>query len=106
MRLWASILAAATLIVGFGVAVLTGNRTLGGVVLIAGGIVCAWMWWRLSGPWRTLACVAIAGIAFVVSHPLGHVITAWGSVFLVSAITAGTTYAICSPTKAVDSPPA
>ena len=93
-RLTAALLAALTLIVGFAVASLTGNRALGGIVLLIGGAVCAWLWWRIAGPWRAAACVAIAGIAFVVSHPLGAILTSWGSVVLVSAVTAGATYAL------------
>lgn len=89
-----SLLAAATLILGFAVASVTGNRALGGVVLLVGGVVCAVLWWRMAGPGRTLACVAIAGVAFVVSHPLGAVITSWGAVLVVSAVTAVSTYAI------------
>lgn len=61
LRLTAALLAAATLIVGFAVASLTGNRALGGVVLIAGGAVCALLWWRLAGPLRAIAAVAVAG---------------------------------------------
>ena len=93
-RLTAALLAAATLIIGFAVASLTGNRALGGIVLVVGGTTCAWLWWRLAGPWRALLCVAIAGVAFVVSHPLGALLTSWGAVLLVSAVTAGVTYAL------------
>ena len=93
-RLTAALLAAATLIIGFAVASLTGNRALGGIVLVIGGAVCAWLWWRIAGPWRAAACVAIAGVAFVVSHPLGAVLTSWGAVVLVSVVTAGAAYAL------------
>ena len=93
-RLVAALLAALTLIIGFAVASLTGNRALGGIVLVIGGAVCAWLWWRLAGPWRAAICVAIAGIAFVVSHPLGALLTSWGAVVLVSVATAGATYAL------------
>ena len=82
---------------GFAVASLTGNRALGGIVLVIGGAVCAWMWWRLAGPWRALICVAIAGVAFVVSHPLGAILTSWGAVTLVSAVTAAAAYALTGP---------
>lgn len=95
-RLTAALLAAVTLIVGFAVASLTGNRALGGIVLVIGGAVCAWLWWRIAGPWRAAVCVAIAAAAFVVSHPLGALITSWGAVLLVSAVTAGATYALTS----------
>ena len=93
-RLTAALLAALTLIVGFAIASLTGNRAFGGIVLVLGGTACAWLWWRIAGPWRALICVAIAGVAFVVSHPLGAILTSWGAVALVSAVTAGATYAL------------
>ena len=96
-RLGAALLAAATLIVGFAAASLTGNRALGGAILIVGGLSCAYLWWRLAGAWRAMACVLIAGAAFVVSHPLGAVITSWGAVLLVSAITAACAYALTAP---------
>lgn len=96
-RLIAALLAAATLILGFAVASWTGNRALGGVVLVIGGAACAVMWWRLAGPGRTIAAVAIAGVAFVVSHPLGAVLTSWGAVLLVSTITAGAAYVLTRP---------
>ena len=99
LRLTAALLAAATLIVGFAVASLTGNRALGGVVLIAGGAVCALVWWRLAGPLRALAAVAVAGVAFVVSHPLGAVMTSWGAVLLVSVLTAIAAYYITPPPR-------
>ena len=99
LRLTAALRAAATLIVGFAVASLTGNRALGGVVLIAGGAVCALVWWRLAGPLRAIAAVAVAGVAFVVSHPLGAVMTSWGAVLLVSVLTAIAAYYITPPPR-------
>ena len=93
-RLAAALLSAVTLMAGFAVASLTGNRALGGIVLVIGGAVCAWLWWRLAGPLRALTCVAIAGVAFVVSHPLGAILTSWGAVAMVSAVTASATYAL------------
>ena len=99
LRLTAALLAAATLIVGFAVASLTGNRALGGVVLIAGGAGCALVWWRLAGPLRAIAAVAVAGVAFVVSHPLGAVMTSWGAVLLVSVLTAIAAYYITPPPR-------
>lgn len=96
-RVTAALLAAVTLIIGFAVASLTGNRALGGIILVIGGATCAWMWWRFAGPLRALICVAIAGVAFVVSHPLGALLTSWGAVVLVSAVTAGAAYALTGP---------
>ena len=98
-RLGAALLAAATLMVGFAVASISGNRALGGAVLIIGGLACAWTWWRIAGPLRALIAVGIAAFAFVVSHPLGAVITSWGAVLLVSAITAVAAYYITPPPR-------
>jgi hypothetical protein len=98
-RLGAALLAAFTLISGFAVASLSGNRALGGVVLVAGGAVCAVMWWRLAGPVRAIAAIAVAGTAFAVSHPLGAVLTSWGAVLLVSAVTAVAAYYITPPPR-------
>ena len=97
VRRAAAVLAALTLIVGFAAASLTGNRAFGGAILIIGGIACAYLWWRLAGPWRALACVAIAAVAFVISHPLGAIITSWGAVLLVSVVTAAAAYALTAP---------
>jgi hypothetical protein len=76
------------LIAGFAVAVSTGSRPLGGVVLAIGGLWCIQAWARRHGR-RTaviLGCVGFA--AFVASHLLGLLIGAWPSVLLVSAVVA------------------
>jgi hypothetical protein len=81
-------LAAAGLIGGFGVAVASGSRPLGGVVLAAFGLSCVAVSSRRDRR-RTTAALTVAGVAaFGVSHPLGHVIGAWPSVLGVSAVTA------------------
>ncbi len=87
-------IAAAGLIGGFGIADATGNRALGGVVLAAGGIVCAWAWYRKSGPLTAGMLAVTYTAAFAVSHPLAKQIGAWPSVFAVSAVTAGAAYAL------------
>lgn len=80
--------AAASLIAGFAVAVGTGSRPLGGVVLAVGGLWCIQAWARRHGR-RTAVILACVGFgAFVVSHLLGLVIGAWPSVLLVSAAVA------------------
>lgn len=96
-RITAAALAATTLIVGFAVASISGNRALGGLVLVVGAITCAIMWWRIAGPLRALIAVVIAAVAFAVSHPLGAMITSWGAVILVSAITAVAAYVVATP---------
>lgn len=77
------------LVAGFGVAVGTGSRPLGGVVLAACGLSCMAVWSRRDGPRVTAALTATGLVAFAGSHVLGHVIGAWPSVAVVSALTAG-----------------
>lgn len=83
-----SLLAAAGLIAGFGVAVGTGSRPLGGLVLAAFGLSCIYFWVRRDGAGTATRLTIVGVIAFALSHALGHVIGAWPSVLLVSAITA------------------
>ena len=81
-------IAAGGLIAGFGVAVASGSRPLGGVVLAACGLTCMSVWARRDGP-RITAELTVAGLAaFALSHVLGKAIGAWPSVFVVSAATA------------------
>jgi hypothetical protein len=82
-------IAAAGLIAGFGVAVGTGSRPLGGVVLAACGLACMAVWARRDGTRVTVTLTASGLLAFAVSHLLGRVIGAWPSVIVVSAVTAG-----------------
>jgi hypothetical protein len=82
-------IAAAGLIAGFAVAVATGSRPLGGVVLAACGLTCIAVWLRRDGR-RTTIWLTVAGLlAFAVSHVLGLVIGAWPAVLVVSAVIAG-----------------
>ena len=97
MRLRISAATAATLILGFASASITGNRALGGIVLLAGGALCAWWMSQFSGLGRTIAVVAIVFVLFVLSHPLGHLIGAWPAVFAVAAIGAAAAYAVAVP---------
>jgi hypothetical protein len=80
--------AAGSLIAGFAVAVGSGSRPLGGLVMAAGGLWCIREWDRRHGR-RTAAELAAVGFgAFVISHVLGLLIGAWPSVLVVSAATA------------------
>jgi hypothetical protein len=81
-------LAAAGLIGGFGVAISTGSRPLGGVVLAAFGLSCIAASARRDSRRVTAALTATGLIAFGASHPLGHLIGAWPAVLSVSAVTA------------------
>jgi hypothetical protein len=88
MNLPTAPIAAAGLIAGYAVAVATGSRPLGGVVLLAFAIVCIAVWLRRDGR-RTAAMLTGAGLAaFILSHVLGLVIGAWPAVLL-SAVAIG-----------------
>ncbi|MDQ1250287.1 MAG: hypothetical protein QG597_4666 [Actinomycetota bacterium] len=91
MRALGSIIAATTLITGFGVAQASGNRPAGGAVLLAGGAAATWAWLQVASPPRAGVNAAIFTGAFVASHPLAKHIGARPSVFSVAALTAGAT---------------
>lgn len=83
-----AVLAATGLIAGFGVAVASGSRALGGVVLAIFGVACIAVWLRRDGP-QTAIMLTVAGLlAFALSHLLGLVIGAWPAVLLTAAGTA------------------
>jgi hypothetical protein len=81
-------LAATGLIAGFGVAVASGSRPLGGVVLAGCGLACMAVWWRRDGPRTSLALGATGLVAFALSHVLAKAIGAWPSVLAMAAVTA------------------
>jgi hypothetical protein len=78
-------LAAVGLIAGYAVAVATGSRPLGGLVLAACGLVCIATWLRRDGR-RTATLLTIAGLAaFALSHVIGLIIGPWPAVLLAAA---------------------
>jgi ABC-type amino acid transport system permease subunit len=74
--------AAACLPAGFGVAVASGVRPLGGVVLV----LLAWLAAR-HAPWRWRWWALVLAL-FVASHLLGRAIGAWPAVAVVTALAA------------------
>jgi len=79
--------AAAGLIAGFGVAVATGSRPLGGLVLAVFGIWCLVTWARRDGR-RTAVLLGACGLgAFVASHILGLLVGAWPAVLVAAGFT-------------------
>jgi hypothetical protein len=90
-RLATAPLAAAGLIAGYGVAVGTGSRPLGGVVLVAFGLVCVWIWLRRDGRGTAARLTATGLVAFALSHVLALAIHPWPAVLLVAAVT----FAVC-----------
>ncbi len=87
-RIPTSLLSAAGLIAGFGVAIATGSRPLGGVVLALFGLICIWVWLQRDNRATAVRLTCVGLFAFIVSHVLGLVIGAWPSVFVVAAATA------------------
>jgi hypothetical protein len=77
--------AAGSLIAGYAVAVGTGSRPLGGLVLLAGGLWCVRVWGRRHGARTALALAGVALAAFVASHLLALAIGAWPAVLVLSA---------------------
>lgn len=79
-------LAAAGLIAGYGVAVATGSRPLGGVVLAACAVACVAIWMRRHEV-RAVALLAAGGVvAFALSHALGMLIGAWPAVIVTAFV--------------------
>lgn len=84
-RLPTAPIAAAGLIIGFAVAVASGSRPLGGLVLAIFGVSCIVIWLRRDGRRTALLLTTAAFVAFVLSHVLGLVIGAWPAVLLTAA---------------------
>ncbi len=92
-RLPTAPVAAGALIAGYAVAVTTGSRPLGGVVLLAIGTVCIAVWLRRDGRRTAAELTAVAFVAFVLSHLLGLVIGAWPAVLITAAVTGAVCWA-------------
>jgi hypothetical protein len=90
-------LAAAGLIAGYGVAVASGSRPLGGVVLAACGLPCIAIWTRRHDLAMTAKLTGAGLVAFGASHLLGLAIGAWPAV-IVSAAAIGALYWYVSDT--------
>jgi hypothetical protein len=94
-------IAAAGLVAGYAVAVASGSRPLGGLVMAAFGLTCIWVWLRRDGR-STAARLTLAGlIAFALSHVLATLITPWPSVLLVAAVTAALCWRLSDSRRAV-----
>ena len=87
-RIPTSLLSATGLIAGFAVAVGTGSRPLGGVVLAIFGLACIWFWLQRDDVRTAVILTGVGLVAFALSHVLGLVIGAWPAVFVVAAATA------------------
>jgi hypothetical protein len=81
-------IAATGLIAGYGVALASGSRPVGGLVLAGCGLVCIWIWIGRGDRRTTVQLTAAGLLAFALSHVLALAIGAWPSVLLAAAITA------------------
>ena len=82
-------LAAGSLIAGYAVAVASGSRPLGGLVLLGGGMLCMRVWTLRHGPRTAISLACVGLFAFILSHVLALAVGAWPAVLIVAAVTAG-----------------
>jgi hypothetical protein len=87
-------LAAIGLLAGFGVAVASGSRPLGGVVLAVFGLACIAIWVDRHGPRAAGLLTAVGLSAFALSHLLGLLIGAWPAVTVVTGAMAAICWAV------------
>ena len=85
---------AGSLIAGYPVARETKVRSLGGVVLAAGGAVAGREWSRRVGPVGTAALTAVYLGAFGASHPLAKKIGAWPAVLAAAGVSGATAWVV------------
>ena len=78
-------LAAAGMLAGYGVAVASGFRPLGGLVLAGFGVACMSIWIRRDGVRTTVVLTGIGLAAFAASHGLALLIGAWPAVGVAAA---------------------
>lgn len=92
--------AGGALLLGFGVADVTGVRPLGGLVLLAGAVWCARRWAAVVGGAWTAVLLALGLSLFVASHPLGKALGAWVAVAIVAAVAATAAWAVVDRRRA------
>jgi hypothetical protein len=93
------LVAAVTFLAGFAVADVTGVRALGGLVLLAGGALCARSALPVVGRGPTAVLLGAALVLFVVSHLLGEAIGAWPAVVVTAALVALVALAVLRPAR-------
>lgn len=87
---------AAGLVIGFAVAQLTGSRPAGGLVILLLGVVAAVLMWRAGSRWGIVVAGTAYALAFVLSHPLAGIITAWPAAIL-AGLAAGAVAYVLTP---------
>jgi MFS family permease len=86
--------AAGSLLVGFGVADLTGVRALGAIVLFLAALWCGLRWKAARGLGVAVALVVVYLVGFALSHPLGHAIGSWPAVAVVAVVVGAVVWAV------------
>lgn len=94
-------LSAAGLIAGFAVAVASGSRPLGGLVLAAFGLACISIWLRRDGTRTATILAAVGVLAFALSHLLGLLIGGWPAVLAAAATVAAATWRLSDARRSV-----
>ena len=84
-------IAAGSLLGGYVTARYSGQRQLGGAVLVLGAVAGAAQWRRLGNATTGILLATYLG-GFGGSHPLAKRIGAWPSVLAVSAVSGGASY--------------
>jgi hypothetical protein len=87
-------IAAGSLVGGYLVARYSGIRPLGGLVLAAGGVVCAREWAEETDAPTTAALLAIYLAGFGLSHPLARKLGPWPSVLAAAGASGGAAWAL------------
>lgn len=82
------LLAALSLVAGFGAAEASGNRSAGGAVLLALALAAAARCRRTAGTGRALLLLVAVASAFAASHVLARAVGAWPSVLLCAGLAA------------------
>lgn len=85
---------AGSLIGGYLIARETKIRPLGGVVLVAGGVLAGREWARRVGPAGTVALTAVYLGSFGASHPLAKKIGAWPAVLSAASVSAAAAFVV------------
>lgn len=81
-------IAATGLIAGYAVAVASGSRPLGGLVMASLGLVCIGVWLGRDGRRTAATLTGVGLLAFALSHVVALAIGAWPAVLLSAAVTA------------------
>ncbi|MFM1916618.1 MAG: hypothetical protein RJB01_133 [Actinomycetota bacterium] len=91
-------LTAVALILGFAIAQASGNRALGGVVMVILAVMSATLMFRSGARWGIVGAGAVFLAAFALSHPLGNLIGSWPAVILASAVAGAASFELTKRT--------